>query len=116
MVATAVAMATDLDMRFQTALANNLPAFLTNPTARSRAPAPWRIAWPTCAGGRASRAVDGRARAGLPVLGKAPEFAGNDRWFNTPAARRSLGGCAGRSCWSTSGPTPASTASARCRT
>ena len=32
MVATAVAVATDLDVRFQTALANDFPAFLTNPT------------------------------------------------------------------------------------
>ena len=32
MVATAVAVATDLDVRFQTALANDFPSFLTNPT------------------------------------------------------------------------------------
>ncbi len=32
MVATAVAVAADLDVRFQTALANEFPAFVTNPT------------------------------------------------------------------------------------
>ena len=32
MVATAVAVAADLDVRFQTALADELPAFATNPT------------------------------------------------------------------------------------
>src|SRR5213078_2195929 len=32
MVLTAIAIATDLDLRFQTALANGLPDFLTNPT------------------------------------------------------------------------------------
>ncbi len=87
MVATAVAVATDLDVRFQTALANDFPDFLTNPTRplerssavedrladlRGRA----RFAETTEGGGR---------QAGLPVLGKAPDFTGNQRWFNTPA-------------------------------
>src|SRR5215213_163949 len=90
LVATAVAVATDLDVRFQTALANDFPSFLTNPTralersgavedrlARLRAPA--RFA--ETSGASASTA--GR-RAGLPVLGRAPDFTGNQRWFNTP--------------------------------
>jgi cytochrome c biogenesis protein CcdA/thiol-disulfide isomerase/thioredoxin len=88
MVATAVAVATDLDVRFQTALANDFPDFLTNPTralersgavedrlAELRGPA--RFAESTHAGSA--------RRAGLPVLGKAPGFTGNQRWFNTPA-------------------------------
>ena len=37
MVATAVAVAADLDVRFQTALADELPAFVTNPTRGARA-------------------------------------------------------------------------------
>jgi cytochrome c biogenesis protein CcdA/thiol-disulfide isomerase/thioredoxin len=86
LVATAVAVATDLDVRFQTALANDFPAFLTNPTrglershavedrlARLRGPARF-----------AERDGSGR-QAGLPVLGKAPDFTGTQRWFNTPA-------------------------------
>ncbi len=88
MVLTAIAVATDLDVRFQTALANDFPAFLTNPTrALERSGAvedrlddlrgPAQFAEST--GG------DGDRRAGLPVLGKAPDFTGNERWFNTPA-------------------------------
>jgi cytochrome c biogenesis protein CcdA/thiol-disulfide isomerase/thioredoxin len=88
MVATAVAVATDLDVRFQTALANDFPSFLTNPTRslersgavedrladlRGRS----RFAESADAGG-------GERRAGLPVLGRAPDFTGTQRWFNTP--------------------------------
>jgi cytochrome c biogenesis protein CcdA/thiol-disulfide isomerase/thioredoxin len=88
LVATAVAVATDLDVRFQTALANDFPSFLTNPTRpleRSGA-----------VEDRLAR-LRGRARfaetashdrnAGLPVLGRAPDFTGNQRWFNTPGGR-----------------------------
>jgi cytochrome c biogenesis protein CcdA/thiol-disulfide isomerase/thioredoxin len=86
MIATAVAVASDLDVRFQTALANDFPAFLTNPThglERSHAVedrlahlrGPSRFAEAT---GSADR------KAGLPVLGRAPDFTGTDRWFNTP--------------------------------
>ena len=82
MVGTAVAVATDLDVRFQTALADELPAFVTNPTR----------------GLERSGAVENRlaelrgqprfeeaGSAGLPVLGRAPDFVGDRRWFNTPA-------------------------------
>jgi cytochrome c biogenesis protein CcdA/thiol-disulfide isomerase/thioredoxin len=87
LVATAVAVATDLDVRFQTALANDFPAFLVNPTrglersgavedrlADLRGPA--RFEETASSGGR---------RADLPVLGRAPDFTGTQRWFNTPA-------------------------------
>ena len=86
MVATAVAVAADLDVRFQTALADELPAFATNPTRgleRSGAVED-RLAELR---GR-SRFAEGEASepsAGLPVLGKAPDFVGNSHWFNTPA-------------------------------
>jgi cytochrome c biogenesis protein CcdA/thiol-disulfide isomerase/thioredoxin len=89
LVATAVAVATDLDVRFQTALANDFPSFLTNPTkalersgpvedrlARLRGPARF-------AETKTTTARSGR-HAGLPVLGRAPDFTGNQRWFNTP--------------------------------
>jgi cytochrome c biogenesis protein CcdA/thiol-disulfide isomerase/thioredoxin len=84
LVLTAVAMATELDVRFQTALANEFPSFVTNPTrALERS------------GAVEDRLTDLRGRAkfdseraaasksGLPVLGTAPAFAGNDRWFNS---------------------------------
>jgi cytochrome c biogenesis protein CcdA/thiol-disulfide isomerase/thioredoxin len=87
MVATAILVATDLDVRFQTALANDFPAFLTNPTRsleRSGAVED-RLAdlrGPT----RFAETHDtGDTKAGLPVLGKAPDFTGTQRWFNTPA-------------------------------
>ena len=79
-------MATDLDVRFQTALANDFPAFVTNPTRaleRSHAVED-RLAdlrGPT----RFAETRDDGRRAGLPVLGKAPDFTGTQRWFNTPA-------------------------------
>jgi cytochrome c biogenesis protein CcdA/thiol-disulfide isomerase/thioredoxin len=100
MVATAVAVATDLDVRFQTALANDFPSFLTNPTrslersgavedrlADLRGPA--RFA-------ESAHGGDDR-RAGLPVLGRAPDFTGTQRWFNTPGhAPLGLQGLRGR--------------------
>ena len=86
MVATAVAVAADLDVRFQTALADELPAFATNPTRgleRSGAVED-RLAELR---GRSRFAEGGASEpsAGLPVLGKAPDFVGNSHWFNTPA-------------------------------
>jgi cytochrome c biogenesis protein CcdA/thiol-disulfide isomerase/thioredoxin len=101
MVATAVAVATDLDVRFQTALANDFPSFLTNPTRpleRSGAVedrltdlrGPARFAESEDSGG-------GERQAGLPVLGRAPDFTGNQRWFNTPGdAPLDLHGLRGR--------------------
>jgi cytochrome c biogenesis protein CcdA/thiol-disulfide isomerase/thioredoxin len=105
MVATAVAVATDVDVRFQTALADDFPEVVVNPTrALERSDAVEdRLA---DLRGRprfeeaetAERAgAAGRRTAGLPVLGRAPDFTGNDRWFNTPAnAPLELGGLRGR--------------------
>ncbi|MGH2801948.1 MAG: cytochrome c biogenesis protein DipZ, partial [Thermoleophilaceae bacterium] len=101
MLATAVAVVADLDVRFQTALADDLPAFVTNPTRtleRSDAVED-RLA---DLRGRSRFAETepppgDERRAGLPVLGRAPEFTGNDRWFNTPAdAPLTLAGLRGR--------------------
>ena len=87
LVATAVAMLADLDIRFQNALANDVPDFLVNPTKglehsdavesrledlRGRSRFDSREA-----------TANGGTRAALPVLGRAPEFEGNDRWFNS---------------------------------
>jgi cytochrome c biogenesis protein CcdA/thiol-disulfide isomerase/thioredoxin len=97
MVATAVLMAADLDVRFQTALARHFPSFLVNPTksletshavekrladvrGRSRfdsSKAPAHAALASAKGMRSS----------LPVLGQAPDFTNNQRWFNTPGGR-----------------------------
>src|SRR5215216_4776185 len=86
MVATAVAVATDLDVRFQTALANDFPAFLTNPTRPLERSSAVEDRLADLRGPARFAERDGGGRhAGLPVLGVAPDFTGNQRWFNTPA-------------------------------
>jgi cytochrome c biogenesis protein CcdA/thiol-disulfide isomerase/thioredoxin len=100
MVATAVAVAADLDVRFQTALADDFPEVVVNPTrALERSDAvEERLA--DLRGRPRFEETDSAARprmAGLPVLGNAPDFTGNDRWFNTPAnAPLHLDGLRGR--------------------
>jgi cytochrome c biogenesis protein CcdA/thiol-disulfide isomerase/thioredoxin len=91
LVLTGVAMAASLDVRFQSAIADHLPAALVNPThglETSRAVSsrlddlrgPSRFA--VAATGRKSV-----AGARLPRLGAAPDFIGNQRWFNTPGGQ-----------------------------
>ena len=90
MVATALAVAVDADVRFQTAIADELPGVVVNPTgALERSDAVER------------RLADLRGRprfasagAGLPQLGPAPEFEGVTRWLNSPPL--SLGELRGR--------------------
>jgi cytochrome c biogenesis protein CcdA/thiol-disulfide isomerase/thioredoxin len=80
MVATALAIAVEADVRFQTAIADELPAVLVNPTGSlERSDAVER---------RLSE-LRGRPRfasmgADLPRLGAAPEFEGVGRWLNSP--------------------------------
>jgi cytochrome c biogenesis protein CcdA/thiol-disulfide isomerase/thioredoxin len=91
LVLTGVAMAANLDVRFQSAIADHLPAALVNPThgletshAVSsrlddlRGPSRFAVA----ATGR-----EGVEGARLPRLGAAPDFTGNQRWFNTPGGQ-----------------------------
>jgi cytochrome c biogenesis protein CcdA/thiol-disulfide isomerase/thioredoxin len=91
LVLTGIAMATNLDVRFQSAIADHLPAALVNPThgletshAVSsrlddlRGPSRFAVA------GTGSQGVE---RTRLPRLGAAPDFVGNQRWFNTPGGR-----------------------------
>jgi cytochrome c biogenesis protein CcdA/thiol-disulfide isomerase/thioredoxin len=107
MIATAGLMAADLDVRFQTALADHFPSFLVNPTsaieesgaverrlADLRGEPRFREQVP---GGttRASLRNDG-PRSNLPVLGEAPEFTDNQRWFNTGDRPLTLRGLRGR--------------------
>ena len=92
LILTGVAMATNLDVRFQSAIANHLPAALVNPdaqpgdVARRLQPA-GRPARPVALRGRGHRAPGRRRGASLPRLGAAPDFTGNQRWFNTPGGR-----------------------------
>jgi cytochrome c biogenesis protein CcdA/thiol-disulfide isomerase/thioredoxin len=80
MVLTALAILVEADVRFQTAIADDLPAVIVNPTGALER----------------SGAVEGEltelggpsrfrpASSGLPELGRAPEFAGVSRWLNSP--------------------------------
>jgi thiol-disulfide isomerase/thioredoxin len=99
-------MLADLDVRFQTRLAEHFPAFLVNPTrALERSDAvESRLA---DLRGRSrfdsDRARQGRTAgtaaggpAGLPVLGRAPEFADTQRWFNTGGKHLHLARLRGR--------------------
>jgi cytochrome c biogenesis protein CcdA/thiol-disulfide isomerase/thioredoxin len=78
MVVIAVAMLADLDTRFETAIASHLPSVLVGPSAKLE---------------RAGTIQSALAKVRRPeapmlhVLGKAPDFAGNQRWFNTPGDR-----------------------------
>ncbi|MGI8946074.1 MAG: cytochrome c biogenesis protein DipZ [Thermoleophilaceae bacterium] len=98
MVLTAIAMGTQLDVRFQTALANDFPSFLTNPTgALERTDAvegrlaDLRGSPRFDSGEERDQTARASARSGpgvaYPSLGRAPEFTDNERWFNTPGGR-----------------------------
>ena len=86
MVLVAVAMTANLDTRFQTAIASDLPAFLVNPTeglekspvvatdlAKVR-----QTGKPIVDPSQLDQSVD------LPTYGQAPDFTGTQDWFNTP--------------------------------
>jgi cytochrome c biogenesis protein CcdA/thiol-disulfide isomerase/thioredoxin len=98
MVVVALAMLQNYDVRFQNTIASDLPSFLVNPSegledtaAAQSALAGIRGASAHGIGARAASApapaASGGPGSGLPVLGKAPEFVGNQRWFNTPGDR-----------------------------
>jgi cytochrome c biogenesis protein CcdA/thiol-disulfide isomerase/thioredoxin len=104
MVLTAVLMLTSVDLRFQTALADHFPSFLTNPTGalersdavesrladlrgRAKFDAAAAAAKPPILASDA--ALPGVTTPDLPVLGKAPEFAKTGQWFNTTPLKMS---------------------------
>ena len=100
MVVVALAMLRNYDIRFQNTIASSLPSFLVNPSegledtaAAQSALARIRGASGHGIGARAASAPRPAAGAAagpdsnLPVLGEAPEFVGNERWFNTPGDR-----------------------------
>ena len=107
LIVTGVVMATNLDVRFEEALARNtsLPAFLTDPTAslenssavqnrlaRLRRPSRFAQREKLASLGtpmpqQAGIAIPGVKTPPLPRLGAAPPFTDNQRWFNTPGHR-----------------------------
>ncbi len=100
---TGVAMAANLDVRFEEALAKStsLPAFLVDPTRsletssavqsrlaslrpQSRFAARQQEASVTPVPSQAGVSIPGVNTPSLPDLGSAPDFTGTERWFNTP--------------------------------
>ena len=102
---TGVAMIANLDTRFERALADHVPSFLTNPTkgledtgAVKKRLADLRGApkFDSTSGvaAKVPATLEGVKTPPLPVLGRAPDFTGNQRWFNS--APLSLGKLRGR--------------------
>jgi cytochrome c biogenesis protein CcdA/thiol-disulfide isomerase/thioredoxin len=90
LVLTGIAMATNLDVRFQSAIADHLPAALVNPTnglETSRAVSSRLERLRGAPRFAVASTGDGAAEPKLPRLGAAPEFTGTQRWFNTPGSR-----------------------------
>jgi cytochrome c biogenesis protein CcdA/thiol-disulfide isomerase/thioredoxin len=96
MVVIGLAMLGNYDIRFQNAIARDLPSFLVNPSESLEATGSARTALADLRGGGhgvGSEATGAAPEEGahgnlsLPVLGKAPDFVGTERWFNTPGDR-----------------------------
>jgi len=88
MVLTAVAMSAELDIRFQTAIADDLPALLVNPTGDLEESESLTDDLASVRGGAEAAVDEGgveEVESGieLPELGAAPEFTGTQQWFNT---------------------------------
>jgi thiol-disulfide isomerase/thioredoxin len=88
MIGVAIVMAANLDVRFQNAIAADLPAFLVNPTGEIEDSDAIASDLAGVRGGG-----DGPGEAGgaelasgkrLPDLGPAPDFTDTQEWFNTP--------------------------------
>ncbi|MEA2374199.1 MAG: hypothetical protein QOD53_662 [Thermoleophilaceae bacterium] len=91
MVVVAILMLANVDTRFQTAIAKDLPDFLVNPTKGLEDSHSAQRQLAALRGGKhATKAGGGRqaaAGARLPVIASAPEIVGTQRWFNTPGGR-----------------------------
>jgi thiol-disulfide isomerase/thioredoxin len=91
MVVVAIVMATELDIRFENQIASSLPAVLVNPSKDLEEAGATRDRLADLRGGRhgtvAEAAAGAHAGKRLPVLGRAPELHGTQRWFNTSGGR-----------------------------
>jgi cytochrome c biogenesis protein CcdA/thiol-disulfide isomerase/thioredoxin len=88
MVLVAVLMLANLDVRFQNAIAADLPSFLVNPTGGLEKSGSVKKQLANVRGGKpgATETPDAVTSA-LPKLGPAPEIRGTQQWFNTPGGR-----------------------------
>ncbi|MEA2410552.1 MAG: hypothetical protein QOC77_1113 [Thermoleophilaceae bacterium] len=86
MVAVAVLMALNLDVRFQNAIASDLPSFLVNPTGGLEKSGTVKKQLADVRGGKKGAFATPRTSdtSSLPKLGAAPEIQGTQQWFNTP--------------------------------
>jgi cytochrome c biogenesis protein CcdA/thiol-disulfide isomerase/thioredoxin len=95
MICVGIAMFADLDTRFETAIASDVPDFLVNPTKdledsgsvqKELSDVRGRIggSGPVAQASGAESLEDGKR---LPVIGTAPELVGTQEWFNTPGDR-----------------------------
>ena len=134
MILTAVAIIANLDVNFDQFVAQHIPdvnltaSIEKSHAVQSRLPeisghhAKFQLSTSTPSAPRsASQASLLTIAHGLPNIGTAPDFTATQEWFNTGVSGTRISPsrsppCAGGSCSSTSGPTPASTASARCPT
>ncbi|MBV9213494.1 MAG: redoxin domain-containing protein [Actinobacteria bacterium] len=91
MVIVAGLMLFNLDTRFETAVASDLPSFLVDPAHRLESGHDVSSALARVRGrGRvatAAGAAEAARGSSLPVLGDAPAIVGTQRWFNTPGGR-----------------------------
>jgi cytochrome c biogenesis protein CcdA/thiol-disulfide isomerase/thioredoxin len=96
MVVVALAMLGNYDVRFQSQIASSLPSFLVNPSKGLEDTAAAKEALADLRGGghgvgsEATGAAPETTAAGtlhLEDRGTAPEFVGNEHWFNTPGDR-----------------------------
>jgi cytochrome c biogenesis protein CcdA/thiol-disulfide isomerase/thioredoxin len=88
MVVVAVLIFADYDTRFQTAIADDLPGVLVNPSGELERSSGVRDQLAALRGGDGDSPLRSGGGSGLPALGAAPDFTGNQRWFNTPGGKR----------------------------
>ena len=98
MIVVAGLMAAELDVRFQTAIADDLPSFLTNPTGEleeSDAVASGLDDVGPHGGAQEAGGAELDRGIDLPRLGSAPDFTLTQSWFNTGGEALSIGGLRG---------------------
>jgi thiol-disulfide isomerase/thioredoxin len=86
MVVIALLMLGNYDTRFETAIASDLPSFLVDPTKSLETGSATRDQLAALRGHKARQAAgvqQADTGAQLPVLGRAPEFVGTQKWLNT---------------------------------
>ncbi len=100
MVAVAAVMVANLDIKFENAIARQLPSALLNPASRVESSSSVSEELAGLRGGHVTSeagANEAAAGARLPVLGRAPAFTDTQQWFNTPGSRPlSVAGLRGR--------------------